>query len=206
MQNELNDRPKTHDERVAESVQSKLKETQEAIAFLKAHKQEVPPEAYEIETLALLAVECLRLREAIWPGLPKWDPTEQEPQQDFYEAVAEALITQNAKDAKLIQEIGKRLTWSRQQLRKAEAETNMKDHLVFKGYVAALMWIFTKVDQDVPNPSECNNELTDDLAMLIRRLVRRVWAIDREDKVANAAHDYLIRNDLQGAIIRAVGQ
>lgn len=38
-----------------------------------------------------LFVENERLKEAIWPGLPKWEPTEATPQQDFYEAVAEAL-------------------------------------------------------------------------------------------------------------------
>jgi hypothetical protein len=32
-----------------------------------------------------------RLREAIWPGLPPWSPTPEEPQQNFYEASAEGL-------------------------------------------------------------------------------------------------------------------
>lgn len=35
--------------------------------------------------------ELERLKEAIWPGLPKWEPTSENSQQHFYEAVAEAL-------------------------------------------------------------------------------------------------------------------
>lgn len=42
--------------------------------------------------IKLLTAQCDRLKEAIWPGLPKWEPTPEHPQQDFYEAVAESFI------------------------------------------------------------------------------------------------------------------
>lgn len=35
--------------------------------------------------------EFFRLREAVWPGLPKFEPTPEKPQEDFYIAVAESL-------------------------------------------------------------------------------------------------------------------
>lgn len=38
-----------------------------------------------------LVADDTRLKEAIWPGLPKWEPTAAQPQQDFYEALIEAL-------------------------------------------------------------------------------------------------------------------
>ena len=41
--------------------------------------------------IKLLTAQCDRLKQAIWPGLPKWEPTPEHPQQDFYEAVAESL-------------------------------------------------------------------------------------------------------------------
>lgn len=41
--------------------------------------------------LDVLIGERDRLREAIWPGLPKWEPTAEQPLQDFYEAAAESL-------------------------------------------------------------------------------------------------------------------
>jgi hypothetical protein len=44
-----------------------------------------------VERVPKLLATVERLREAIWPGLPKWAPTEQEPQQDFHEAMVEAL-------------------------------------------------------------------------------------------------------------------
>lgn len=47
------------------------------------------------------AAECLRLRVAIWPGLPKFVPTPEQPQQDFFEAVAEGLRTAAAEAAGL---------------------------------------------------------------------------------------------------------
>lgn len=37
-----------------------------------------------------------RLREAIWPGLPKWEPTAEQPQQDFYLALVEAMRSASA--------------------------------------------------------------------------------------------------------------
>lgn len=46
--------------------------------------------ALELEN-ASIAAERDGLREAIWPGLPKWVPTTEQPQQDFYLACAEAL-------------------------------------------------------------------------------------------------------------------
>lgn len=36
----------------------------------------------------------LSLTEAVWPGKPKWEPTEAQPQQDFFEAFAESLWSQ----------------------------------------------------------------------------------------------------------------
>jgi hypothetical protein len=38
-----------------------------------------------------------RLCVAIWPGLPQWSPTLEQPQQDFFEAAAESLHTENAR-------------------------------------------------------------------------------------------------------------
>lgn len=52
----------------------------------------------ERELLAMLPdllTHAERLREAIWPGLPKWEPTAEAPQQDFFEAVAESFRTEN---------------------------------------------------------------------------------------------------------------
>ena len=55
----------------------------------------IPPEAFQMreimERCVAAEAERDRLRLAIWPGLPKWVPTEDQPQQDFYEAVAEGL-------------------------------------------------------------------------------------------------------------------
>lgn len=42
----------------------------------------------------------------------------------------------------------------------------------------------------------------DDLAMLVRRLVRRVRKDKPEDTVASQAMDYLTRHNLQGSILR----
>lgn len=44
----------------------------------------------------------------------------------------------------------------------------------------------------------------DNLAMLVRRLCRRVWLKDRQDEVASKAMDYLKREGLEGSIIRAM--
>lgn len=41
----------------------------------------------ELEYIA----EVERLRNAIWPGLPNWEPTAEKPKQDFHEAVIEAM-------------------------------------------------------------------------------------------------------------------
>jgi len=47
--------------------------------------------------LAEVEVQRDKLREAIWPGLPKWTPTPEQPQQDFYEAVAEGFRAEKEK-------------------------------------------------------------------------------------------------------------
>jgi chromosome segregation ATPase len=41
--------------------------------------------------LEVVEAEVQRLQNAIWPGLPKWEPTPEKPQQDFHEAVIESL-------------------------------------------------------------------------------------------------------------------
>lgn len=74
-------------------LKKRLEETREGIAYLKSQGVEVPSEAAEMEEWLERCIsaeaERDRLREAIWPGLPVWAPTESEPQQNFYEAVAE---------------------------------------------------------------------------------------------------------------------
>lgn len=59
--------------------------------------------------IKLLTAQCDRLKEAIWPGLPKWEPTPEHPQQDFYEAVAELLRVENASKDDLIRQLSDRL-------------------------------------------------------------------------------------------------
>lgn len=44
-----------------------------------------------------LLAKHVRLQQAVWPGLPKFEPTAERPQQDFFEAVAESFRTENAK-------------------------------------------------------------------------------------------------------------
>lgn len=46
-------------------------------------------------TIARQGEELASLREAVWPGKPAWKPTTQEPQQDFSEAFAECLWSNN---------------------------------------------------------------------------------------------------------------
>lgn len=46
-------------------------------------------------TIARQGEELASLREAVWPGKPEWKPTTQEPQQDFSEAFAECLWSNN---------------------------------------------------------------------------------------------------------------
>lgn len=61
----------------------------------------IPTEALELREIMERCVaaegERDRLRQALWPGLPKFIPTEDRPQQNFYEAVAEALRRDAAK-------------------------------------------------------------------------------------------------------------
>lgn len=72
-----------------------LAETVSAIHQIKAVNLPIPPEAFQMreimERCVAAEAERDRLRLAIWPGLPKWVPTEDQPQQNFYEAVAEGL-------------------------------------------------------------------------------------------------------------------
>lgn len=72
-----------------------LAETVSAIHQMQAVNLPIPPEAFQMreimERCVAAEAERDRLRLAIWPGLPKWVPTEDQPQQDFYEAVAEGL-------------------------------------------------------------------------------------------------------------------
>jgi hypothetical protein len=42
-----------------------------------------------------------RLREVIWPGKPKWEPTDEVPQIDFYEAVVDSLRYPGTKEIEL---------------------------------------------------------------------------------------------------------
>jgi hypothetical protein len=72
-------------------------------------RYEVAQELVKAAPDLLATVE--RLREAIWPGLPKWVPTEREPQQDFHEALIEALRQQSAEVDQYVAVIqgGKRL-------------------------------------------------------------------------------------------------
>lgn len=72
-----------------------LAETVSAIHQMQAVNLPIPPEAFQMreimERCVAAEAERDRLRLAIWPGLPKWVPTEDQPQQNFYEAVAEGL-------------------------------------------------------------------------------------------------------------------
>lgn len=65
------------------------------ILFLKSTGQNVPEELAE---LLEVCKRCLkaeserdRLREAIWPGLPAFVPTPENPQEDFYILMVEGL-------------------------------------------------------------------------------------------------------------------
>jgi len=44
--------------------------------------------------LKLKTAEHESLKEAVWPGKPAWEPTAEQPQQNFYEAFAECLHSQ----------------------------------------------------------------------------------------------------------------
>ena len=44
----------------------------------------------------------------------------------------------------------------------------------------------------------------EDLAMLVRRLINRVWKYDPKDEVATKAFDYLQRKGLAGSPLREV--
>lgn len=57
--------------------------------------------ALQRQIVVALAARCARLQEAIWPGLPKWEPTPEKPQQDFLEACAEALHSDRERVASL---------------------------------------------------------------------------------------------------------
>lgn len=75
------------------NVSKQLAETVMAIKALEAANQTIPAEALEMremmERCVAAEAERDRLRQAIWPGLPKWQPSPDFPQQNFYEAVAE---------------------------------------------------------------------------------------------------------------------
>lgn len=75
-------------------VSKRLADTVQAIELLKASKLDVPEEAHEMreimERCVAAEAERDRLRQAIWPGLPRFVPSADFPQQNFYEAVAEA--------------------------------------------------------------------------------------------------------------------
>lgn len=72
-----------------------LAETVSAIHQIQAVNLPIPPEAFQMreimERCVAAEAERDRLRLAIWPGLPPFIPTEECPQQNFYEAVAEGL-------------------------------------------------------------------------------------------------------------------
>lgn len=79
------------------NVSQKLAETVALIHTLQssAAMPPVPDEAWEMKEIMERCVaaeaERDRLRLAIWPGLPPFVATEECPQQNFYEAVAEGL-------------------------------------------------------------------------------------------------------------------
>lgn len=81
-------------------VTKQLAETVNLMQYMKSAGIPVPPEAYEMreimERCVAAEAERDRLRMAIWPGLPKFVPTEDQPQQNFYEAVAEGLRAEKA--------------------------------------------------------------------------------------------------------------
>lgn len=62
----------------------------EARAHAEHHDQENAAIVELRDQVVRLTAQLERMREAVWPGLPKWTPTETAPQQDFYEAVLEA--------------------------------------------------------------------------------------------------------------------
>src|SRR5690242_2259064 len=47
--------------------------------------------ADQIRLAVQMACAYLDLCDAVWPGKPKWEPTPEQPQQNFYEAVAESV-------------------------------------------------------------------------------------------------------------------
>lgn len=79
------------------NVSQKLAETVTAIHQMQssATMPPIPDEAWELKEIMERCVaaeaERDRLRLAIWPGLPPFVPTEECPQQNFYEAVVEGL-------------------------------------------------------------------------------------------------------------------
>lgn len=64
---------------------------QELTGFAKVLEQKSGLTAAQLRMAIQMADAYLSLREAVWPGKPKWEPTTAEPQQDFFEAFAESL-------------------------------------------------------------------------------------------------------------------
>ncbi len=85
-----------------------LEDTKKEVAFLHAEKRMVRDEIWshlEVVGRCIAAErERDRLREALWPSLPKWAPTPEQPQQDFYEAVAEGLHLDRVQNSQRLQD------------------------------------------------------------------------------------------------------
>lgn len=84
-------------------IKKLLEESLAAIALLKSIRTDVPKEAEELvevfERCLRSEAERDRLREAIWPGLPKFVPTDERPKEDFYIIAAESLHEKNRTDS-----------------------------------------------------------------------------------------------------------